>query len=168
MVAHSFSFAGFTFDSQSGLYRDGQRLPLAPIEIRVLAMLLEGEGRVVTKQALIDGVWHGAAVSDNSISRAVCAVRRHLREHCRLRIVQTVYRTGFCIAVPIGRAAVARVEDTLVPDSRPQLLASLRELREALLGSRSADLRHAMLHVERVERLLTGAQTAVIPGRAVV
>jgi DNA-binding winged helix-turn-helix (wHTH) protein len=163
-TAVAYAFAGFTFDPASGLERGGSRIPLAPTEARLLAALLEAGGRVVTKDELAWRVWRGAA-SDNSISRAVCAVRRALRAGSDEMIVQTIYSSGFRIAVPLHRAyAPLRRPASAVSTQHPAAVAYLRAARELLRSGGPTDVEGAAVQLERAVQLLTG--TGFAPGHA--
>jgi DNA-binding winged helix-turn-helix (wHTH) protein/tetratricopeptide (TPR) repeat protein len=98
-----YRFAGLEFDPQRGLERTGTLIPLPAQERRLLGELLAGGGEVVTKEALVDSVWRGGAISDDSISRAVFRLRRVLAEVGADKVVATVYGGGFRIAVPVTR-----------------------------------------------------------------
>lgn len=164
-TAVAYAFAGFTFDPASGLERGGRRIPLAPTEARLLAVLLEAGGRVVTKDELAWRVWRGGAASDNSISRAVCAVRRALRAGSDEMIVETIYSSGFRIAVPLHRAyAPLRGPASTVATHHPAAVAYLRAARELLRNGGPTDVEGAAVQLERAVQLLTG--TGFVPGHA--
>lgn len=152
------SFAGFRVDPVDGLERDGLRIPLAPTESRVLAALVAAGGRIVTKDQLTEQAWSGAPASDNSISRAICAIRRALRYYTDEQIVETVYAVGFRIAVPV-EFAPAPWRARPAPASRalpPAALACLHVARELLRRGRPVDVPHAAAEVDRAVRLLCG------------
>ncbi len=151
------SFAGFRFDPGTGLERDGRRIPLAPTESRMLATLLAAGGRVVTKDELSERVWNGAPASDNSISRAICAIRRTLRRYSEEQVVETIYASGFRIAVPVELApAPWRARAIASAGAQPVALACLQAARELLKAGRPAEVREAAAEVERALRLLSG------------
>jgi DNA-binding winged helix-turn-helix (wHTH) protein len=181
----AFAFAGFRFDPETGLSWQERRVPLAPTEHRALASLLAARGRIVGKDELARRVWNGAPTSDNSISRAICAIRRALRTRSAERIVETIYGCGFRIDVPVEivpvdtagaglgdsnahvGAEVTELWDTARVGSReqPEILrggvypiavARLLTARELLRAGRAADVSYAVAEVERVLRLLTG------------
>lgn len=151
------SFAGFRFDPATGLERDGRRIPLAPTESRLLATLLAAGGRIVTKDELARRVWSGAAASDNSISRAVCAIRRTLRRYSEEQVVETIYGSGFRIAVPVELApAPWRPYAIASYGLKPGAVECLQAARELLKAGRPAEVREAAAEVERALRLLCG------------
>lgn len=151
------AFAGFRFDPGAGLERDGRRIPLAPTECRMLGTLLAAGGCIVTKDELTERVWRGAPTSDNSISRAICAIRRTLRQYCDEQVVETIYATGFRIAVPVSLApAPWRARAVAMSGPQPVALACLQAARELLEAGRPAEVREAAAEVERALRLLSG------------
>ena len=70
-----FKFANYTFDSNTGLRYCGQAVHLPPKEKGLLELLLTERGQVVRKDVLIEKVWAGTDVSDESISRTVYRLR---------------------------------------------------------------------------------------------
>lgn len=154
----AYSFAGFQFDAGAGLQYDGRRVPLAPTEFRMLGALLAAGGRIVTKDELARRVWSGAPASDNSISRAVCAIRRALRSRGEEQIVETIYGSGFRIAVPVELVAAKwQARPELGPAShRPMVVACLASARELLARGGPADLQYVADELDRALRLLGG------------
>lgn len=98
-----YEFAGFRFDPDRGLDRGGRRIHLPRKQHRLLAELLVEQGKVLSKGEIVDRVWGGGAVSDDSIFRAVHHLRQALA-HDGIDPVATVHGAGFRIAVPIGVA----------------------------------------------------------------
>jgi DNA-binding winged helix-turn-helix (wHTH) protein len=157
-VALAFSFAGFRFDPGTGLERGGRRIPLAPTERRTPATLLRAGGRIVTKDELAERVWGGAPASDNSISRAICAIRRTLRRYSSEQVIETIYASGFRLSVPVDLAPApwSPHAESAALGLQPVALASLQAARELLKGGRPSDVREAAAEVERALRLLSG------------
>lgn len=106
--AAAYRFAGVLFDPERGVERDGRLVPLPAQERRMLEVLLAAGGRVVSKEALVNAVWRGAAVSDTSISRSVYRLRRALASAGVEDAVATVYGGGFRMAVTVSDASAAR------------------------------------------------------------
>lgn len=77
MSATGFAFGPFQVDPQHRhIYRDGSRVPVSRRHIDVLLALLAAPGQVVTRDQLITAVWRGTAVGENSLDKAVSALRR--------------------------------------------------------------------------------------------
>lgn len=89
------------FDRSSGHLtdRDGLPLDLRHQSREVLAALAERPGEIVSRQSLIDSVWSGRAVSDDSVAQCIAEVRRVLGDTDK-RIIETVPRAGYRLVLP--------------------------------------------------------------------
>lgn len=58
-------------------------------------LLMRQEGQVVTKEEFIERVWHGTAISDSALTRAISLGRRALRTLLGYNPVRSVYGTGY-------------------------------------------------------------------------
>jgi DNA-binding winged helix-turn-helix (wHTH) protein/Flp pilus assembly protein TadD len=140
-----YAFAGYRYDPERGLRGPKGEVPLRQLEGRLLLVLLEADGRLVTKNQVVDSVWNGRPVSDDSIAQSVYRLRNALPTGNGQPIIRTVYGAGFRIAVPIERRDR---EDAPLQAARPynriDAKATLVSARE-LAGARSpAHLRAAM------------------------
>jgi TolB-like protein/DNA-binding winged helix-turn-helix (wHTH) protein len=99
-----FKFEGFTLDLRRGCLRgpDGE-IELRPKSFEVLRYLVENAGRLVPKDEIVNVVWPNVIVSDESLTRCISDVRLALRDRGQ-RIVRTVPRRGYLLAVPICEA----------------------------------------------------------------
>ena len=82
---------------------DGTEIPLRAKSLELLIFLVRRAGRVVTKDELLDAVWGGMAVSEDSLSQCIHDVRRALSDVAQ-NLIRTVPRRGYLFA---GNAAVA-------------------------------------------------------------
>ncbi len=122
-----YEFAGMMLDPVAReLRRDGEIIALEPLAIELLAYLIQHQGRVVSRRALVDEVWQGAHVSDSAISRAVSLARRAVGDD-DARMIETIRGKGFRFAAPATRAA---------PGGDAELFVG----REAALGGIVRDL----------------------------
>lgn len=92
-----YEFANFRVSSLNReLLRNGEPVPLSPKSFDVLMVLVERKGAVVDKRSLINAVWAGTAVEENSLARAVSDIRRVLGEGPKEnRFVETISRRGY-------------------------------------------------------------------------
>ena len=90
---------GFHFDFRRLLFtREGQELTLSVNEQRLLSLLTENRGRVMTRNVLIDRLWSddGEYVDENALSVAVNRLRSKLEDkNSSVTYIQTVYRQGY-------------------------------------------------------------------------
>lgn len=96
-----YQLASYLLESDGGLSRQGRAIHLPPKERQLLLSLVEAEGRLVSKDELIDRVWKGGEVSDSSIFRAVYRLRQAMAGVQGEEVLGTLYGSGFRITVPI-------------------------------------------------------------------
>jgi TolB-like protein len=94
------------------------RKPLA-----LLSVLAEAGGALITKSELIERVWSGAIVEENSIQAQIAAVRRALGEDAALLI--TVHGLGYRLAVTVNPDLV--LEDSELPSIAALPFANLSD-----------------------------------------
>ena len=82
---------------QQILSRSGKLIPLAPKELKTLAVLAQNSGRLVTKEELISRVWPDTFVGDGSLARNVSVLRKILGEG----LIQTVSKKGYRFVAPV-------------------------------------------------------------------
>jgi DNA-binding winged helix-turn-helix (wHTH) protein/Tfp pilus assembly protein PilF len=81
-----------------------------PLIMHVLLRLLDGRGKIVTRDELFEQVWGGVIVGDDSLNRAVGKVRRVGDELAPgLFEIETIPRTGYRVTLrdglePVGKA----------------------------------------------------------------
>jgi TolB-like protein/DNA-binding winged helix-turn-helix (wHTH) protein/Tfp pilus assembly protein PilF len=101
----SFSFGDFVLDPGRGtLQRAGEDIGLRPQTFAVLSMLAARRGELVSKDELLESVWHGASVTDDSLTQCIVEIRRAIGDESRT-IIRTVPRRGFIFDPPDATAA---------------------------------------------------------------
>jgi DNA-binding winged helix-turn-helix (wHTH) protein len=105
-----FAFDDFAFDdSVHELRHGGNRVKAEAQVLELLAFLLRNPGRVVTKEELIQEVWHGTALGDNVISVCVAKLRKVLGGPSN-RYIGSAYGRGYRFLRPVKNTV-----STLVP-----------------------------------------------------
>lgn len=88
-------FAVFTLDlARAELLRDGQPVPLRPKAFALLALFARNPGRLLVKAELLETVWPGVVVTDDSLTQCIHDVRSALGDDGP-QIVRTVARRGY-------------------------------------------------------------------------
>lgn len=96
-------FEDFSLDlQQCVLRRRGEAIELRPKAFDVLCHLVANAGRVVSKQQLLDALWPGLAVTDDTLVQCVGDVRRALSDSGQ-RIIRTLPRRGYLFTVEAAR-----------------------------------------------------------------
>ncbi|WP_170979255.1 winged helix-turn-helix domain-containing tetratricopeptide repeat protein [Roseomonas sp. HF4] len=118
-------FAGVTLDLGRGSLRNaaGAEVPLAPKPFDLLRTLAREAGRTVSKDALLDAVWPGVTVTEDSLFQAVRDARRAIGDEDG-RVLRSVPRRGYMLDAVVNAApAVPPVAEPLTPpEDRPSLV----------------------------------------------
>ena len=114
-----YRFGEYELDlERGGLRRAGEEITLRAKSFDVLAVLVERNGRLVTKADLIDAVWPDTSVADNSLAQCILEIRRAIDDEAQ-QMIRTVARRGY-----IFEAAVTSppVEFPKTPALAPMLV----------------------------------------------
>lgn len=110
VVSHfrvQYTFGDFILNSTRVLFHKDKQIGISPKELGVLILLLESAGDVVTKDRLIDEVWSGANVAEESLTRCIYVLRRILQEGKHNRFIDTIYGKGYRFTLPVTRITPA-------------------------------------------------------------
>lgn len=76
---------------------------IEPKSMKVLLCLVQQPGRVVTRQELLDRVWEGTIVEENTLSRCVSQLRKAFGDSARQpRFIETIPKTGYRLIASIA------------------------------------------------------------------
>ncbi len=100
-----YRFADFTLDRRSGqLRRNAHEIDLRPKAYELLVLLLEGRGRLFSKDELLDTLWPDTIASEDSLTQLVHSLRAALGDAGPHAVVN-VPRRGYRFALPVERPA---------------------------------------------------------------
>jgi len=117
-----FVFSDFCLDpTNETLRKGGVLIPLTPKAFETLTLLVENCGEIVTRDQLIERIWHGRFVEDGNISFNVKVIRKALNDDARSpKFIETLPRKGYRF--------IAQVEE-----SRIKVKTSNRQARRQML-----------------------------------
>lgn len=95
-------------------------MPLTPKAFDTLVLLLEGDGRLVTKEELMEVLWPGTFVTESNLTQTVFLVRKALGETRDQRYIVTVTGRGYRFAESVkpSTAPRAAAANPVSPTSR--------------------------------------------------
>jgi TolB-like protein/DNA-binding winged helix-turn-helix (wHTH) protein/Flp pilus assembly protein TadD len=99
------SFGSFQLDLVSGeLHKHGLKIKLQELPFRVLALLLEHPGEVVTREELRKALWPDSFVNfDHSLASAINKIREALSDFAEnARFIETLPRRGYRFIAPVS------------------------------------------------------------------
>jgi predicted ATPase len=84
------------------LTRAGRAQPITPTVFKILQILLERAGEVVTKEELMKYVWPDSFVEEGNLNRNMSTLRKALGEKpCDHRYIETIPKTGYRFIAPV-------------------------------------------------------------------
>jgi adenylate cyclase len=110
-AAQSVMLNGIEIDLDAELLRgpDGSEIALRPQSLAVLRYLVSHAGRVVSKEELMNEVWPGIAVTDNSLTQCISEIRKTLGDEAQM-LIRTVSRRGYRLVLP-------KPKQTMLPET---------------------------------------------------
>ena len=96
-----YHFGVFTLDAErGGLFRNGTQVRLRPKSFDVLRYLVERHGKLVGRDELLDAVWAGTVVTDESVTQCLIDIRKALGDTSQT-MIRTVPRRGYVFELPV-------------------------------------------------------------------
>lgn len=113
-----YAFADCVLDTERHEFRrDGALCHLEPQVFRLLELLLERAGEVVTRDEIIDIVWNGRIVSEATIAARISAARAAVGDTGQAQeVIRTVTRVGLQCVAEVSHEAPAGPVAAPAPD----------------------------------------------------
>ncbi|HZF75370.1 MAG TPA: winged helix-turn-helix domain-containing protein [Acetobacteraceae bacterium] len=98
-------FGRFVLDERRGViaHEDGQETTLRPKTFELLLLLLRNPGRLVSRAEILDSIWPGVFVTDDSITQCVVEIRRALGDDGS-EMLRTLPRRGYILEAEVAPA----------------------------------------------------------------
>lgn len=98
-----YEFGPFSLDVEERQIRRGsEQIRLEPKAFDVLRFLVEHAGQLVTKQELINSIWSGLIVGDNSLTRCIHQIRWKIEDSSeKPAFLETVRGSGYRFIAPV-------------------------------------------------------------------
>src|ERR1700730_3088703 len=96
-------FKAFRLDTTNHLlWRNGDRVPLAPKAFDVLAYLVEHAGRLVTQDEILEALWPETYVNPEVLRKYILEIRKVLGDRPNNpEFVETVPKRGYRFIAPV-------------------------------------------------------------------
>jgi len=96
-IKRVYEFGPFRIDAEDRtLWRAGEQVPLTIKAFDTLLVLIQGAGRVIAKEELMEKVWPGSFVEENNLAQQISAIRKALGEtESGAPYVETIPKRGY-------------------------------------------------------------------------
>jgi DNA-binding winged helix-turn-helix (wHTH) protein len=119
-----YEFGPFRLDpTERLLVRDGQPVPLTPKAFDLLVYLVEHQGRLVEKQALLSALWPDTVVEEVNLAYNISALRKVLDGKAEgTSMIQTVPTRGYRFVAPVRSSGppTAGASGDVIPENGGQ------------------------------------------------
>ncbi len=106
-----YNFLKFTLDTDTKeLYADSQPIEMPRGHYELLLFLLKNPGKMFTKSDIIDKVWQGRHVTENSIDQIISKLRKVLNNIQKDVYIKTVYGKGLMFVPEVSLSKSHEVE----------------------------------------------------------
>lgn len=107
------------YPDRNTLENDDGPVLLEPRQMQVLVCLAKGAGAVVTRDQLLDAVWHEVIVNEAALTRTISELRKILGDNSKEpRFIQTIRKTGYRLIAPVEPLSPLPEARPLSPKSR--------------------------------------------------
>jgi TolB-like protein/DNA-binding winged helix-turn-helix (wHTH) protein len=109
------SFKTFRLDTENHLlWRNGERVPLAPKGFDILAYLVEHAGRVVTQDEILEALWSETYVNPEVLRKYILEIRRALGDRPNNpEFIETLPKRGYQFIAAVTDESTAERPDVL-------------------------------------------------------
>lgn len=105
-----YTFGNFTFRvKEYNLKKGNEELYLRPKTYETLLQLIEHHGAIVKKDDLIENVWSGTIVTENTLTQCIKEIREKLGDNsANPRFIKTIPRVGYKFIAPVKELTISQ------------------------------------------------------------
>ena len=128
-----YDFAGFRLDEeQKCLWRDDDLVSLTPKAYETLRVLVQNQGKVISKNKLLDEVWANTFVEESTLAQNISTLRRTLGKFDKDReFIATIPRRGYRFIEDVTEIASDEEELVVEKHSITHIVAEQKEIHES-------------------------------------
>ncbi|MCB1024981.1 MAG: winged helix-turn-helix domain-containing protein [Acidobacteria bacterium] len=128
-----YDFGGFRLDEdQKCLWRDEELVSLTPKAIETLLVLVRNNGKVITKDALLDEVWANTFVEEATLAQNISTLRKTLAKYDEnIEFITTIPRRGYRFVEDVTEISAEEEEVILEKHSVTHIVAEQRQIHDS-------------------------------------
>lgn len=99
-IKHLYKFKDFRLDAETpSLWQNGELVSVPPKALQILILLVEKQGEIVSREELLEKIWHETFVEEANINYTISLLRKSLGDK---KLVQTVSKRGYRFTAEVG------------------------------------------------------------------
>lgn len=145
-IRRVYEFGHFRLDvEECVLWRDGEKIALTQKALELLLILIEHDGRLVTKAELVGALWPDTYVDENNLPVTVSMLRKAFGEKAgEGQFIETVPRRGYRFVAPVTKIMPGHADLIVERHARTVITVEEEEPPVALEGGAAADVRRSL------------------------
>jgi pimeloyl-ACP methyl ester carboxylesterase/DNA-binding winged helix-turn-helix (wHTH) protein len=105
MASKIYTFGRFRLDgAERLLFDDGRPIQLPPKAFDTLLLLVENQGRVLSKERMLSEIWEDSFVEENNLAQNISLLRKALKESAASKFIETVPKFGYRFIADVDAA----------------------------------------------------------------
>ncbi len=134
-VKHFYEFDEFRLDAETPcLWRDGKPVQIFPKALEVLVLLVSKHGAIVSRDELLETVWHDCFVEESNITYTVSLLRKTLDEHDKKHFIQTIPKRGYRFAADVREVTETGETAPIIPADSVSINQPKAQIRWHFIG----------------------------------
>ncbi len=123
-----YEFDKFRLDpNQCLLWRGDEVVSLTPKVFETLLLLVESNGKVLTKEQLIDSLWADSFVEEGSLTQNISLLRKRLDEGKEKSYIETLPKRGYRFTAEVRKVSDEEFDLVVQGHVRTRIIASVEE-----------------------------------------
>lgn len=128
-------FGDFTLDLELSLLMiDGQEQSIEPRLLELLLLFCQQPNQIINRQQILDQLWPGSIVTDNTINKMIANLRKELKDDPKQpQYIQTVPKRGYKLICPVEFKEPQITQPTpTITDNIPKTSSSIGTKKQRL------------------------------------
>jgi pimeloyl-ACP methyl ester carboxylesterase/DNA-binding winged helix-turn-helix (wHTH) protein len=139
LEATTYNFGQFKLDPLERILFDGTKnVPLAPKVFDTLLLLVENQGKVLSKERMLKEIWEDSFVEENNLAQNISLIRKILGETKNSRFIETVPKFGYRFVAPVSTDDRPQFETEVTETTRARVYIADRETTAAIGSAKSS------------------------------
>ncbi|MBV9959830.1 MAG: winged helix-turn-helix domain-containing protein [Acidobacteria bacterium] len=145
-IRRVYEFGHFRLDvEECALWRDGEKIALTQKALELLLILVEHDGRLVTKAELVEALWPDTYVDENNLAVTVSMLRKAFGEKAGAgQFIETVPKRGYRFVAPVTKITPGSGDLIVERHARTVITVEEEEPPKELEGDAGADVRKSL------------------------